>query len=243
MNARALAPDPGRTHALRLFARFVAMDARLWKSRALRKLGLRRLADLPPEAITLPDSRLCRDALELATRTSQPMVRNHAVRTYAFGAALAARSGLRLDREVFFVAAVLHDLGLNDDLRTEPGSFEWVGARRAHRFCLEQGVSATRADLVHDAIALHASVGIAHRRGPEVAMVHYGAGVDVLGLRLDEIPPGTLEALLEQYPRLEFKRCFVPLLVDQATRKPASHIAGHVGLGFAKRVARTAFRE
>ena len=134
MNARALAPDPGRTHALRLFARFVAMDARLWKSRALRKLGLRRLADLPPEAITLPDSRLCRDALELATRTSQPMVRNHAVRTYAFGAALAARTGLRLDREVFFVAAVLHDLGLNDDLRGEPGSFEWVGARSARSF-------------------------------------------------------------------------------------------------------------
>lgn len=243
MTAHALAPDPGRIPALHLLARFIAMDARLWTDRSLRRLARRRLADLPPEAVALPDSRLCREARELATRTSQPMVLNHALRTYAFGAVLAARSGLRLDREVFFVAAVLHDLGLNDDLRNEPGSFEWVGARRAHRFCLEQGVAAARADLVHDAIALHASVGIAHRREPEVALVHYGAGVDVLGLRLDEIPPRALQALLEEYPRLDFKRCFMPLLVDQATRKPESHIAGHVSLGFAKRVARTPFRE
>lgn len=243
MTAHALALDPGRLPAHQLLARFVAMDVRLWTARVLRRLALRRLADLPPEALALPDSRLCRNALELATQTSHPMVRNHALRSYAFGAALAARASLRLDREVLFVAAVLHDLGLNDDLQNEPDSFEWVGARRAHRFCLEQGVSVPRANLVHDAIALHAAVGIAHCREPEVAMVHYGAGVDVLGMRLDEIPDRALQALLELYPRLDFKRCFVPLLVDQATRKPGSHIAGHVGLGFAKRVARSAFNE
>jgi hypothetical protein len=238
-----LAADPGRLPAWRLLPRFVAMDARLAAARLARRLGLRRLRTLPLDVPARPDSLLARRALELATQASAPLVLNHALRSWAFGAILAARHGLRLDREVYFVAAVLHDLGLNDDLQAEAGSFEWVGARRARAFCLGAGVPRARADLVHDAIALHASVGLAHRREPEVAMVHYGAGVDVLGIRLDEIPAAATHALLEQYPRLGFTRGFGRMIADQAARKPASHIAGHVGLGFVRRIEAAPFAE
>ncbi len=237
------AEDPGRVPAWRLLPRFVAMDARLGLARIARRIGTRTLADVPSDALEMPDSRLCRDAVALASATSAPAVLNHSLRSYAFGSVLAARNRLVIDREVLFVAAVLHDLGLNADLADAPGSFEWVGAGRARAFCAERRLDADRTRLVHDAIALHSSVGIAHRREPEVALVHFGAGADLLGLRLDEVPPDVLQRILARHPRLAFKRCFGALLAHQAATKPASHIAGHVGLGLLRRLRAAAFEE
>ncbi len=235
--------DPGRVPAWRLLPRFVAMDVRLGLARIARRIGIRTLADVRNDALEIPDTRLCRDALALASATSASAVLNHSLRTYAFGSVLAARDRLVLDREVFFVAAVLHDLGLNADLADEPGSFEWVGAGRARAFCAERGVDPDRTRLVHDAIALHSSVGIAHRREPEVALVHFGAGADLLGLRLDDVPPDLLQHILARHPRLAFKQCFAGLLAHQASAKPASHIAGHVQLGLLNRLRTAAFAE
>jgi hypothetical protein len=238
-----LAVDPGRRSPATLLWRFMTSDVREGVRRARRRLGLHELRDLTPDAYRAPDSPLAKAALELATSVSPPLLLNHALRTYHFGAILAARDGLRLDRELFFMAAVLHDLGLTESLEAEPGSFEWVGARRARAFGLEQGMARRRADLLHDAIALHSSVGIAHRREPEVAMVHYGAGVDVLGMRIDEIPATDLDHVLEAWPRCGFKKDFPGCLERQTALKPNCHIAGMVRLGFDRRVRATPFAE
>jgi hypothetical protein len=235
--------DPGRVPAWRLLLRFAAMDARLAGARWMRSLGFRPLRTIALDPPVVPDSEICRRAWDLARTASTPVVLNHAMRTHAFGAVLAARSGIRLDPEVFFVAAVLHDLGLTAASETEDGSFEWVGARRAAAFCAEHGLDARRTRLVHDAVALHSSVGLAHHREPEVALVHFGAGVDVLGLRLDEIPTTLLRTILERHPRLAFKHCFATLLERQATTKPRSHIAGPLGLGFVGRLRAAPFEE
>jgi HD superfamily phosphodiesterase len=45
----------------------------------------------------------------VAEGTSQ-MVANHSHRTYAWAAVLAAHDGLRYDKEVVYVASLLHDL-------------------------------------------------------------------------------------------------------------------------------------
>lgn len=238
-----LARDPGRVPAWRLLARFVGMDLRLLRARLVRRMCRRELLPLPAGVPPMPDSTICRDALALATAACPPVVLSHVRRSHAFGAMLAARGGVRLDPEVFWVAAVLHDLGLGPELADADGSFEWVGAARARRFSLEHGLGTARADLVHEAVALHSAVGLAHRREPEVAMVHYGAGVDVIGIRLDEIPPAAVRAVLEECPRLEFKRCFGALIEGQAARKPGSHIAGHVGLGFIGRMRAAPFAD
>ncbi|MCP5069586.1 MAG: hypothetical protein GY946_23715 [bacterium] len=100
-----------------------------------------------------------------------------------------------------------------------------------------------RADLLHDAIALHSSVGIAGLREPEIAMVHYGAGLDLFGSRLAEIPPLELERLLEEWPRCGFKTEFPTCLERQVELKPGSHIAGAMGLGLAGRVSAAPFAE
>ena len=160
----------------------------------------------------------------------------HVHRTYCFAAVLAARNGVKFDREVVYISSVLHDLGLTESLAEEPGSFEWVGARHARKFCSDRGLSSEKCDLVHEAVALHSSVSVAPRRKPDIALVHYGAALDLLGLRLDEIPKSDLEAILGLYDRTEFKCAFSSCLQHQANTKPQSHIAGSVDVGFLTRI-------
>lgn len=238
-----LASDRGRDATLSLIWRFALLEVEERLRTARRRVGLLRLQDLTQPSDRVPDSPLAKAAFELAAGLSSPLLLNHAVRTYHFGAILASRDGLRLDLELLYVASVLHDLGLTTTYEAEPGSFEWVGAKRARAFGIEQGMEAQRADLLHDAIALHSSVGIAASREPEIAMVHSGAGADLFGMRLAEIPQLDLERLLDEWPRCGFKRGFPTCLERQVELKPESHIAGAMGLGLAGRVRAAPFVE
>jgi hypothetical protein len=85
--------------------------------------------------------------------------------------------------------------------------------------------------------------GIAHKEDPEIALVHFGAGVDVIGIHYDEIPKYALTEILEHYPRLDYKNLFVELINKQFELKPKSHIATHIKLGFGKKVKQTPFIE
>lgn len=237
------APDRGRDATPRLALRFARFGLAERMRELRRRFGLLRLDDVTPASHTPPDSALAVEALELATALSPPVLLHHAVRTYHFGAILAARDGLRLDRELFWVASVLHDLGLTPAYEKEPGSFEWVGARLAREFAVERGMTPDRADLLHDAVALHSSVGIAGAREPEVAMVHYGAGTDLFGLRIDEIPRVDLDSVLERWPRCGFKEAFPAALERQVEQDPGCHIAGSMGLGLGGRIRGAPFDE
>ena len=238
-----LAADRGRDAPARLIWRFARLEVQERLRRVRRRLGLLRLRELTPESHRVPDSALAKAAFELAAGLSPPVLLNHAVRTYHFGAILAARYGLRLDRELLYVASALHDLGLTTSFEAEPGSFEWVSARHAHAFGIEQGMEPRRAALLHDAVALHSSVGIASAREPEVAMVHFGAGADLFGLRLDEIPKGDFDRVLDEWPRCGFKTAFPLCLERQVELKPESHIAGGMRLGLGDRTRAAPFAE
>lgn len=238
-----LATDRGRVATATLVWRFACFGVSEGLRAARGRLGLLQTRDAMEAGSRAPDSKLAKAAFELAAGLSSPLLLNHAVRTYHFGSVLAARDGLRLDRELLYVASVLHDLGLTPTYEAKPGSFEWVGAKHARAFGIDQGMDPRRADLLHDAIALHSSVGVASAREPEIAMVHYGAGVDLFGMRLDEIPPLDLQRMLEEWPRCGFKADFPTLLERQVELKPDSHIAGAMGLGLATRVRAAAFAE
>ena len=61
-----------------------------------------------------------------------PMVVNHSYRTYAFGATLAAHDRQSFDREVVYVASLLHDLHFADPhAMTQPHCFTLPAAERA----------------------------------------------------------------------------------------------------------------
>jgi hypothetical protein len=185
--------------------------------------------------VRIPDTALCVAALDLLESSSPKFLCTHCLRTYIFGS-LAVRSLGRpvADEEAAFCAALLHDLGLIPLYRHD-NRFEIDGADAARDFCAKHQVSPERADLVWKAIALHTSPGISTRLADEIALVHLGAGLDFLGLGLDQVPPQVLEEILEKYPRMTFKSQFRDLLVEHCQHNPAAQV-----LTWTDDVARTA---
>jgi hypothetical protein len=100
--------------------------------------------------------------------------------------------------------------------------FEVVGADAADAFLKDQGVEPDRREIIWDAIALHTSVGIASRKRPEIALLHIGAGVDVLGLELDKLQPELVAQTIEALPRHDFNKAFFSILVDTIAQAPQS---------------------
>lgn len=231
-----------RIPAWRLGLRFALLAQTELLQRLMRATGLRRQARIRGEDLRLPDSALCRQATAMVAAVSPPFLLNHGIRSFVFGAALGRRDGRRFDPELLYLACVMHDLGLTCAHDTG-APFELDGARSANSFLLAQGVDETRAALVHEAIALHARVGEAQRGTPEGALTQTGAGVDVMGLRWFDFASGGIDRIVAAWPREGFKRGFVPLLRDQAVRKPGCNIAGHVGLGFLDRIEAAPFRD
>ena len=185
--------------------------------------------------VRIPDTALCNAAVDLLESSSPQFLCTHCLRTYIFGS-LALRSLGRsvADEEAAFCGSVLHDLGLIPPYRRD-NRFEVDGADAARDFCTKHQVSPERADLVWRAIALHTSPGIPTRLADEIALVHLGAGLDFLGLGLDQVPPQVLEEILEKYPRMKFKSEFRNLLVEHCQHNPAAQV-----LTWTDDVARTA---
>src|SRR5258705_13106641 len=78
-------------------------------------------------------------------------------RSYYFGAMLAAYRKLKYDREVYFTAAILHDIGLTES-RIAPLKqccFAVSGGRQARDFLLSKDHPAVKAQIVGDAISSH----------------------------------------------------------------------------------------
>jgi hypothetical protein len=169
--------------------------------------------------IRIPDSPLARAATRYARELSSDVVFNHVIRSFVFGGIVACHHGIRYDEELFYLGAVLHDLGLTG-LFPGPERFEVAGADAADAFLKERGVPAERREIVWDAIALHTSVGIASRKRPEIALVHIGAGVDVLGLEFSSIPGELMEQVLAAVPRRDFKKAFGQILLDTVQANP-----------------------
>ncbi|MCM5511069.1 hypothetical protein J8Z26_23185 [Vibrio sp. SCSIO 43169] len=142
----------------------------------------------------------------------------------------------KIDKEVFFVGSILHDIGLTD-LAPQQETFELEGAQIARDFSLANNLATSKADLVHEMVALHNSVGVAHKHEPEVALLHYGAGADVAGLWLHDIHRDTLHEVLELYDDHGCKEGMIKLIKEQVSTKPDSYMSTMVELGFLKKMS------
>ncbi|MFC9429807.1 HD domain-containing protein [Streptomyces sp. NPDC056987] len=172
--------------------------------------------------VRIPDTQLARETAAFARSVSSPTLFSHVMRTYLFSALLFDRQGVRYDRELAFVAAALHDLGLVAAYRTPTERFEVDGADAAQRFLKEQRMSAERVEVVWDAIALHTNVGIATRKRPEIAMISIGSGLDFAGNDIQQIPSEILEEILTEFPRAGFKQDAVDNILSLCRTKPMS---------------------
>ncbi len=61
-----------------------------------------------------PQTPAATAALSVATRFYSTALLNHCVRSYLWGAKYAAAHGIAFDDELYYVSAMLHDIGLTD---------------------------------------------------------------------------------------------------------------------------------
>lgn len=136
-----------------------------------------------------------------------------------FGSLVGRALALKFDSEVLYVACILHDLGLTARFEGDL-PFEIQGAEAAKRFLSDHGFPASRAEIVWDGIAMHASL-IGHYKQPEIRLVGEGAGADVIGPDPGQISKGEVDEILAAFPRRRFKSSFVTTCADVVRRHPA----------------------
>ena len=193
-----------------------------------RRVGRSDVLQAAPEAwpiprevagVALPDSKLARDATDYVRELSAPIVFNHVLRTYVFGTLLGRAKNLKFDAELFYLGAVFHDLGQTERFMGKQ-RFEVDGADAAAEFLQDKGVPKESIEVVWDAVALHTSRGIVERKRPEIALVSAGAGVDVIGFGIDQLPRGAVEQVIAAFPRPGFKKAYQKVMAEIVARKP-----------------------
>lgn|SRR6185503_5255063 len=188
------------------------------------------LESLRALGMPIPDSAIARRAAELIADVEPAFLVNHSVRAYAWAVELAWHDALEFDPEILYVSALLHDIGLVTEYDIG-GCFEIDGAVAAERFALEHGQTAERARAIYDVVALHMLAEAPPGSTSEVVLLNDSTGVDVTGYRIADVRPSAVPAIVGAYPRLDFKRGFSAMFVDQAARKPACRVAEMVATG------------
>src|SRR5258706_15885207 len=166
-------------------------------------LGLLKPVNLELSDLDPPDTRIVRDVEQHASATHTQDLLSHAFRTYYFGAMLGAYHKLKYDRETFFAAALLHDIGLTES-RIAPLKqccFAVSGGRQARDFLLSKDHPAAKAQIVGDAISAHLNLHLPVRKYGEVAsLVAKGAVCDLFGFEKRKLPEQFKSDLLLAYP-------------------------------------------
>lgn len=181
-----------------------------------RHSGRQRVVD--PADLEPPDSSFARDAEDAARELLTPALLNHSRRAFAWGAAIAALQQVEFDRELLYVASMFHDTGLPSPVPHV--DFTVRSAEIARAFLDEHGVAGDGQELVADAIALHHTPGVTPELGREAFLLSAGAGVDVFGLRSEQIPDGVRKRVVGEFPRLGFKTEFAGLWRREARVVP-----------------------
>lgn len=172
--------------------------------------------------ISAPETTIAQQAEELARRLSNDTLFNHSMRSYWFAELFAQQEGVKIDSELVFLSAVLHDIGLTEHV-VGTHRFEIEGAAVARTFLLDRGVSEDRAQRVWDNIALH-TWDINEFRGDSSRIMQRGLAYDVSGLPDAALDPTDVAEVLRRYPRAKFKTAFHAILNEEIDRKqPYQH--------------------
>ncbi|HEX6545912.1 MAG TPA: HD domain-containing protein [Bryobacteraceae bacterium] len=180
-----------------------------------------QIETMPIAGVTIPDSKLAREATELVRDTESPLLFNHSTRVYYFGALAGARRGLKFDPELLYIGAMFHDMGLTPRYASKTDRFEVDGANSARAFLRQRNISEQDIDTVWAAIALHTTPGIPQYMHPVVALVTAGVEMDVLGIGYADFFDADREAVVRAYPRSAyFKEDIIRAFYDGIKHKP-----------------------
>lgn len=189
-----------------------------------------------PAELTLPDTPAARAAAEIAERYCSPALRNHSIRAYVWGAAYALDRDLRVDAELLYVAALLHDLGLTGAFDNHRADFVDAGADVAWVFGAAAGWVPARRQRVGEIIVRHMWDSVDPAQDPEGHVLEVSTAIDISGRGVEEIPATLRADVLGRWPRLDLAGEFAACFRDQAARKPASSAGLAVAAGIETRI-------
>jgi hypothetical protein len=170
--------------------------------------------------VTFPDTKLAREATELVRASTTNLVYHHSRRVFLFGGVQGRNRGLSFDPELLYIAAMFHDLGLNEQFRGDGRRFEVDSADEARRFLHSHGVPEDSVRRVWTAIALHTTPGIPEFMEPEVALVTAGVEYDVLGIGYHDVSDADRAEIVALHPRPDFKRNILEAFTEGNTARP-----------------------
>ncbi len=167
----------------------------------------------------VPDTALCREAAEYAWEVSEPYLYHHVLRSFLFAADVGNARGMKADRELLFVACVLHDLGLTEQAPVQ-ARFEVEGADMARAWGERHGMAPPQRELLWDAIALHTTLEIPQRKAPEIALCQLGAAIDIGFVPVSLVSRSVLQEALGHFPRSGLKQKLPSALCALHRRNP-----------------------
>jgi hypothetical protein len=170
--------------------------------------------------VTVPDTKLAREATELVRSSTSDLVFHHSRRVFWFGSLQGRNRGMSFDPELLYLGAMFHDLGLNEQFRRSGRRFEVDGADEARRFLQGHRAPEDSIRRVWTAIALHTTPGIPEFMEPEVALVTAGVEYDVLGIGYHDIGDADRAEITALHPRPHFKRNILQAFTDGIAPKP-----------------------
>jgi hypothetical protein len=131
------------------------------------------------------------------------------------GGVLSARECVTLARPL-----LREELGIGLPSPVPHVDFTVRSAAVVREFADRHGVPADSREVVTNAIAMHHTPGVGLESGPEAYLMSAGAAVDVFGSRSSEIPDAVRRRVVEEFPRLGFKREFAALWRVEAKQVP-----------------------
>ena len=175
-------------------------------------------------SLVLPTGPVADASLATARSSVSRSIVDHSIRSFLFARLLADHEGCLndadYDENLLFAATVMHDLGLGQHAPGE-ARFEVEGADLAVAVLRGHGVAERDVDRVWEAIALHACLGIANRRGLITSLTHKGVFFDA-GRITDGITDPFRREVLKAYPRPAGDRSIADAIVAHASRSDAA---------------------
>src|SRR3954462_10700499 len=169
----------------------------------------------------LPDETpATRAAREVVAQYSSPALVNQCERSYLWSAALGELTGVAYDRELLYVASMVHDLGLVPAFDNHLAPFEDAGGNVGWVFAAGAGWPQERRTRVKEIVIRHMWDEVDPAFDAEGHLLCEGTGLDISGRKAERWPRDFREAVLERYPRLGLVEEFLAAFERQADRKP-----------------------
>ncbi len=173
--------------------------------------------------ISVPQDNVSIATWNWAHRNLPAYVLTHSVRTYCWGATIAAGENWAFDPQILWTASLLHDNGLRR-IPENSTCFEVHGAEVARRLLVRQGLPPACADRVATAIILHMQPSVTLEDGVESVLLDRATGLDVRGdgySLVDVVRP----AVVRDFPRGAFNRWFLRAITREAAARPTCQSA------------------